>query len=174
MSEIDLNLGIPKSSDLIILPDTAPILLRRMPVFNFEHGLSAENISNTMIEMMIAHGGIGLAANQIGFELRAFSMIRNGVRETMFNPTLSELSAETHKMKEGCLSFPSLYLNVNRPMACRLNYQDVRGDRFSVVLEGIEARCAMHEIDHLNGVLFTSKVSKLHLTMQVKKLKKKR
>lgn len=168
--------GLPSISNIELLPDTHAMLKQKMPAFNFDQAPSSlpENFADMMAEMMIKSRGIGLAANQVGFELRAFCILLDGHPQTLFNPVISELSEDTHKMLEGCLSFPDLYLNISRPSECRLNFQDVRGNRQTILLDDIEARCAMHELDHLNGIVFTSKVSKLQLKMKQKKLQKNR
>ncbi len=168
--------GLPPISTIELLPDSHEVLRRKMPNLNFEvtPSQTPENLSEILAEIMIKNRGIGLAANQVGFEMRAFCMMIDGQPQTLFNPILTELTDTTHKMVEGCLSFPDLYLNIARPIGCRINYQDFRGNRLTTMLDGIEARCAMHEIDHLNGVLFTSKVTRLQLKMRQKKLEKRR
>jgi peptide deformylase len=70
------------------------------------------------------------------------------------------------------LSYPGLTLNIERPRHLRLRYQDTKGETHTATFANLTARCVLHEIDHLDGVVFTEKVSKLKLDMAVKKAKK--
>lgn len=168
--------GLPQISEIKLLSDNDPMLKKKMPAFDFEKADIdiREGIANVMFQAMYAHNGIGLAANQIGLEIRAFSMLMGGEPQIFFNPVISDVTDCTIKMMEGCLTFPDLYLNISRPEGCRLNYEDIHGNRTTIALKDIEARCAMHELDHLNGVVFTSKVSKMQLKMRMKKIDKAR
>ena len=81
---------------------------------------------------------------------------------------------ETELMKEGCLSFPDIYLMIKRSKTVEFKYQDVEGKEHTVVLEGLGARCVQHEIDHLNGILFLQRASKLKLERALKARPKER
>ena len=74
--------------------------------------------------------------------------------------------------EEGCLSFPNLWLAVKRPASINAKYLDRTGKECTIELKGIDARCFLHELDHLDGVCFTDKVSKLKLAMAIKKQRK--
>ena len=77
-------------------------------------------------------------------------------------------------MKEGCLSFPDIYLMIKRSKTIEFKYQDVEGKEHTVMLEGLGARCVQHEIDHLNGILFLQRASKLKLERAMKARPKER
>ena len=91
-----------------------------------------------------------------------------------FNPELTRVSQETDLLKEGCLSFPDIYLMIKRPRVCEMKYQDADGNEHSTMLDGVGARCAQHEIDHLNGIVFLQRASKLKLERALKSRPKER
>ena len=136
-----------------------------------------------MAEAMDKFGGLGLSANQVGLPYRMFVMrtMHEGDTESKvvpyFNPELTRVSQETELMKEGCLSFPDIFLMIKRSKTIEFKYQDVEGKEHTAVLEGLGARCVQHEIDHLNGILFLQRASKLKLERAMKarpKQKKRR
>jgi peptide deformylase len=137
-----------------------------------------------MFETMYDARGIGLAATQVGIERRIFVMDlqepeeEDGepVRKPMafINPEILSVSDETSVYNEGCLSIPEQYAEVERPTRCRVKWQDADGGSHEEELDGLMATCVQHEIDHLNGVLFTDHISKLKRDMLMKKLAKLR
>ncbi len=166
MSEIDLN-------NLILVPDTDPILAERVPLYE-DFGDQSKEIARVLIDAMFRFDGIGLAANQVGLRVRAFAAVIGSKPMVLFNPTISEVSQNLTKFIEGCLSFPDLALQIMRPEECNIDFQNPMGEAQSLKLKGLDARVVLHELDHLNGIVFTSKVSKMRLNMQKKKLQKKR
>ena len=167
------------------LIEEASQVLRTPPeIFDFENPAEPpEEIAKNMAEAMEKFGGLGLSANQVGLPYRMFVMrtMREGDQESAiepyFNPELTRVSQETELMKEGCLSFPDLYLMIKRSKTVEFKYQDVEGKEHTVMLEGLGARCVQHEIDHLNGILFLQRASRLKLERAQKarvKEKKKR
>ena len=111
-----------------------------------------------MIRMMKQANGVGLAAPQVGVLSRIFVMSPEGIRPTAFiNPIVVKAEGEQIG-QEGCLSIPGLYGDVKRPMYAEVQAYDRKGRSFTYELEGIQARVALHEIDHLDGVLFIDKV----------------
>ena len=167
------------------LIEEASQVLRTPPeIFDFENPAEPpEEIAKNMAEAMEKFGGLGLSANQVGLPYRMFVMrtMREGDQESTvepyFNPELTRVSQETELMKEGCLSFPDLYLMIKRSKTVEFKYQDVEGKEHTVMLEGLGARCVQHEIDHLNGILFLQRASRLKLERAQKarvKEKKKR
>jgi peptide deformylase len=137
-----------------------------------------------MFETMYDARGIGLAATQVGIERRIFVMDlqepeeEDGepVRKPMafINPEILSVSDETSVYNEGCLSIPEQYAEVERPTRCRVKWQDADGGSHEEELDGLMATCVQHEIDHLNGVLFTDHISKLKRDMLMRKLAKLR
>ena len=145
------------------------------PWYNAKGGQipNPQKFYNLMFENMLGHNGLGLAANQIGFPFTVFSMMVDSVDAICcFNPEILKESDETVIMKEGCLSFPSLYLNIRRPEMIEAKYQNVDGDDVEVHFEGLAARVFQHEMDHMQGQNFTEYVSKFVLKSARKKQKK--
>lgn len=158
-----------------LLPDNHPMLLRAMPEYDFAQPdalITARAIANTLIEAMKHYGGIGLAANQVGIEERVFVMDTGMGPVAMFNPTVTWLSQESHKLEEGCLTFKNIWLSISRPKECQVRYTDENGVTQVLDLKGYEARCALHEMDHLDGLTFIKRVSRLKLDMAKKKASK--
>jgi len=148
-----------------------PILHSPVETFT-EFGDVSASLQTLMINSLDRFQGLGLSANQIGISARVFSAIIEGDVLVAFNPSAIEVGL-TVKKQEGCLSFPGLNLIVERAIGCRLIFQDHEGKWHERNLVGIDATCALHEIDHLNGVTFTKKVSRLQLSMQMKKRSKR-
>ena len=125
-------------------------------------------------------GGLGLSANQCGLPYRMFVMrtMREGDEEatieSYFNPELVRVSQETDMMKEGGLSFPDIYLMIRRSKTIELKYQDASGESHQIMLEGLGARCVQHEMDHLNGIIFLQRASRLKIERALKARKKER
>jgi peptide deformylase len=114
-------------------------------------------LADDMLETMRAAAGVGLAANQVGVLRRVFTWELTGddaQSGTWVNPEVVETSEELQDGEEGCLSFPGLFYPCERPLRARIRAQDLFGDEHEVVGEGLLARILLHEIDHLNGVLF--------------------
>jgi peptide deformylase len=135
-------------------------------------------LEEQLVKLMWEHNGIGLAANQAGVETRVFAiMTRNlsGVTEpfAVFNPKILAVSDEQESGEEGCLSFPGLFFQVKRPYHLVAEFFDRDKNQCIIRFDGVDARCFQHEYDHLNGVCFTSKVSKLKLDLAVKKQRKR-
>jgi len=153
------------------LVEEASKVLRTPPeLFDFEKdGDKAQEIADKMSEAMVKFGGIGLSANQVGLNARMFVMRTEdkGI-VPFFNPELTKVSQDTDLMKEGCLSFPDIYLMIKRSTTIELKYQDVNGEEQVIMLDGLAARCVQHEIDHLNGVLFLQRASRLKLERALK------
>jgi peptide deformylase len=151
------------------LIEEASKVLRTPPApFDFESREDAKEIETKLSEAMDKFGGIGLSANQVGLDARVFVMRTQNGNKAFFNPEITKASQETDLLKEGCLSFPDIYLMIKRPRVCEMKYQDAEGNEHSTMLDGIGARCAQHEIDHLNGIVFLQRASKLKLERALK------
>ena len=127
-----------------------------------------------MTETLAESGGVGLAAPQVGVLRRAVIVLETNVDDDedeyfieLVNPEIVETSGE-QTGAEGCLSVPNEYGVVKRPEYVRVRAQDRDGDFFEVEGEGLTARCFCHEVDHLEGILFTSKCERM-LTEEEKK-----
>jgi len=127
--------------------------------------------ANEMLACMALSDGIGLAAPQVGKNIRLFVMNNSPEVLVCINPVIIETSEFSSVSLEGCLSFPGLYLDIIRPITVKVAYFDVEGDLVERDLDGILARCFQHELDHLNGILFTSHVKKIKLDQARRKAK---
>jgi peptide deformylase len=113
---------------------------------------------------MKLYGGVGLSANQCGVYERVFVIGTDQFQMACINPKVLEVSGGVAKDNEGCLSFPGLFLKVERPVSVHAEYIDEQGQVQRKWLDGLTARCYLHELDHMNGVKFTSKVGKVSLS----------
>lgn len=157
---------------LVLDPD--PILKQVAVDWNFDSDTDAEAVEKEMITIMRSFGGIGLAGNQVGLLKRVFTIQLKNHPEipepfAMFNPRVVTESTEKQTTEEGCLSFPDLWLGVSRPNKIEVEYLDKNGNACKITLTGIDARCFLHELDHLNGIVFTTKVNPMALILARKK-----
>lgn len=103
--------------------------------------------------------GVGLAAPQVGVSQRLFVIQIDGDKPRVFiNPEIVETSVDLAGFEEGCLSIPGVYADLDRPAEVRVQAWNERGRRFVLGAEGFLARVVQHELDHLNGVLFTDRL----------------
>ncbi|QIZ07398.1 peptide deformylase [Priestia megaterium] len=129
------------------------------PVVKFDKKLA--KILDNMYDTMIEYDGVGLAAPQIGLDARIAIVDIDDELGTieMINPVILETSGE-QTGPEGCLSFPGLFGEVTRPNFVKIEAFDRKGRKYTLEAEEFLARAIQHEIDHLDGILFTSKVTR--------------
>jgi peptide deformylase len=129
------------------------------PVIKFDKKLA--KILDNMYDTMIEYDGVGLAAPQIGLDARIAIVDIDDELGTieMINPVILETSGE-QTGPEGCLSFPGLFGEVTRPNFVKIEAFDRKGRKYTLEAEEFLARAIQHEIDHLDGILFTSKVTR--------------
>jgi peptide deformylase len=161
-------------------------------ISNFDDSLA--QLADDMVETMYDEEGIGLAAQQIGKALQlfvvdvrppegteiAFSYSYNGRQPPLdlfmpmaiCNPKITIIDAHEDAYEEGCLSFPGINGNVDRPLAVRCEFQDEQGNAHTLEADGLLGRCILHEVDHLNGELFIDKMDKRDLKKNEAKIKK--
>jgi peptide deformylase len=152
--------------------DPDPLLYQKLEPYNFDNGLSADLVEETMIKIMNESGGIGISANQVGFTQRVIIIKPKGKTPfAMFNPEIIETNGNCID-EEGCLSFPNLYIKIERSNAVTVKYLDKNQKECIITLTGYDAKCVQHEIDHLDGITFTKKVSILKLALAIKKQRK--
>ena len=136
-----------------------------------------KELSDSMFDTMKKYGGIGLTCNQVGLPFNMFVLgdhvgLEDGLKMSCFNPMIISASEETVAMKEGCLTFPFVFLTITRPRKIVVKYEDEKGDLQEGNLDGMMSRIFQHEYDHMEGTDFTQKVSNLKLNMALKRLKK--
>lgn len=138
-----------------------------------------QGLIDDMFETMYAAPGIGLAAPQIGRGLRLF--VADVAKEdeppaplVVINPEILKVSEESLALEEGCLSLPEMYGEVTRPAGVVLRCRDRGGESREIMAEGLLARCLLHELDHLDGILFIDHLSLLKRNMILRKLAKAR
>jgi peptide deformylase len=153
-----------KTNNPILHTKTEP--LSRSDIFTLE------KLSCDMLEFMSDNKAIGLAAPQIGLAHRLFVMEPN---RRVFNPEILNQSEDEKLYEEGCLSFPGMFMKVKRPLWVDVRYKTVTDGNIIDVeetLRKIDCQCFCHELDHLNGITFDQRVSKLVLKRAKEKLKK--
>jgi peptide deformylase len=139
------------------------------PVTKFDKDL--EELCSEMYETMYDAEGVGLAAPQIGLNLRLFVMDCDGIKLIAANPEVIHTEG-AQSGQEGCLSVGKVPAVVVRPLKARLRAQDLKGEWFERDAEGYAARCFMHETDHCDGKLFIDHLPKLRRDMVLKRFQK--
>ena len=163
--------------NLVLAPNT--MLENPVKVYDLEQ-IHPAPIALDMIDVMKKYGGVGISANQVGFNGQIFVMktILNkkyGDPMVVINPQIQGISRETELGPEGCLSHPGLILKVKRPISTVVSCLTLTNDYKDVItvemkLDDIDARIFLHEYDHLHGIQFIDRVSRL----KVKRAEEKR
>ncbi len=132
-----------------------------------------------LVDTMFAHNGVGIAAIQIGKPLKMFlieAAVAGGSESddpiAFINPEIVWTSDDTDRADEGCLSFPGVYVPVERPAKARVRAQNLEGESFELEGEGLLGRAFQHENDHLTGKLLVDFVGPLKKQMIRRKLKR--
>ena len=159
---------------ILVVPD--PSLKRVARVVGLGDADTVRELLPQMWSTMYAAPGIGLAAPQIGRNLRLIvvDLMPNNTPApmAMVNPEIFARSTELATREEGCLSLPGQYADVTRPAVVRVRWLDPDGNRHEIEADGLLAACLQHEIDHLDGVLFTDHISVLKRNMILRRLAK--
>lgn len=143
--------------------------------YDFEKdGDSAENVSKVLFEKMKELNGVGLSANQLGLDMSVFVIGTDYSRMFVFNPEILEYIGEKISFKEGCLSYPGIFLDIKRPKTIKAKWQNEKGEWQEQILDGVSSRIFQHEYDHMQGLDFTHYASKLKLDMAKKKYNNKK
>ena len=168
--------------ELKLIPPTDPRVQSAIAPFNNEmlkdEGFKdRKELSEKMFDLMKKYGGIGLSANQVGLPFNMFVLgdhpdVEKNLKMTCFNPMIISSSVEEETMKEGCLTFPFVFLSITRPRKVVVKYEDENGDLKEGSLDGMISRVFQHEYDHMLGKTFVDGVSKLKLDMAYKKAEK--
>ncbi len=147
--------------------------IKARPVVDF--GESLQRLIDDMFETMYDAPGVGLAATQVGVDLRVAVMDAGGDGQpdpqVLINPVIVEAS-DKQEMDEGCLSVPEVGDKVQRYNKLKLQALDRHGKLYEVEVEGLRAQAIQHEIDHLDGKLYIDYLSSLKRERILKKLRK--
>ena len=168
--------------ELKLIPPTDPRVQSAIAPFNNdmlkdEGFKDRKELSEAMFDTMKKYGGIGLSANQVGLPFNMFVLgdhpeVEKNLKMTCFNPMIISSSVEEETMKEGCLTFPFVFLNITRPRKVVVKYEDENGDLKEGSLDGMISRVFQHEYDHMLGKTFVDGISKMKLDMAYKKAQK--
>lgn len=138
-------------------PDPALRMAAR-PVEDFDDDL--RRLAERMAQLMVDASGVGLAATQVGVLQRMFVFSPEQDRVlTLVNPEIVSRSDEVDTEDEGCLSMQGVTVSVERPVSVRIEGRDERGKQVGYDLEGVAARIAQHEFDHLDGTLILDRTT---------------
>ena len=129
-----------------------------------------EKFEKDMVQLMLDEKGMGLAANQIGITKRFFAIGHDSFdtfqkHAIIWNPQVINSSEEKVIDVEGCLSFKNVFVKVERPKVIEVQYETTQGKTRFAKLDGMESKCFQHELDHLDGITFNKRVSKLRWQM---------
>lgn len=145
-----------------------PVLKKvAVQIENFDSDLL--KLIEDMYETMYEASGVGLAAPQIGKSIRLFVVDASGFdkpetkdfKKAFVNPLITETEGPDEGFEEGCLSIPGVRREVKRPTKIKLEYFDEKGKKYHEWFDGLKARVIQHEYDHIEGVLFTDRLSSL-------------
>lgn len=154
--KIDTGANLVSKDDVKQLPlynYKSPYL--KVPIAEYNDGFPNQVLNKIARDLEYTRkklGGVGLAANQCGYNLRMFVIGTDTMSMLCINPKVLYYSDEIIKMQEGCLSFPGLFINIKRSSSILVSYLNELGEEIQKEFSGLTARCFMHELDHLNGV----------------------
>ena len=159
---------------IIIAPDRR-LKLKCAPVAAVDAEIA--KLMDDLLETMYLAPGVGLAAPQVGRPIRVIVVDPSGKDDErapvkLANPVLQWQSGELVTYEEGCLSLPDMYEDVERPAKIRVTYLDETNTERELEAEGLLATSIQHEMDHLEGIIFTDHISKLKRNMIMRKLAK--
>ena len=160
--------------ELRLLEENDPLLKQIAEPWDFEKDGDPNELIREMVKLMFASQGIGLAATQCGILKRVLVMGNDDYLVACINPEIVEFGEEILMGDEGCLSFPDLWLKVKRPVNVKVKYHDIDGVLVEKEFTGMSSRIFQHELDHLNGITFDTKVGELSLQMAKDKRKKRK
>ena len=180
-NEVDIG-SITNDRKLELIPPSDPRVQCAIAPFNDDmlsehHFKDRKELTKVMYDTMKKYGGLGLSCNQVGLPYRMFVMgghpeIDLGRTRYVFNPEVLEMSKETVMLKEGCLSFPFVFVAIKRPKWVQVKYEDEEGETKQETLHGMNARIFQHENEHMNGYIFKDLVSEFKWKRANEKAKK--
>ena len=158
--------------EIKLLKEGDPLLRQNTEIYNFETDGDPTELVRAMTKIMFENNGIGLAAPQVGVLKRLFIMGNEEKLYVCINPEVIS-GEEEERGLEGCLSFPDLWMNVKRYKKIKVKYQTISGQIVESELSGLTARVFQHELDHLNGVCFDTRVGPATLDLAKEKRRRR-
>jgi peptide deformylase len=160
--------------DLVFYPDKR-LETSCPPVEEFDNGDLKQLVAD-LFESMYFHGGVGLAAPQIGVLKQAAVIDQSAGKDpnqkiVLINPIITDMQG-TQCGEEGCLSFPGFTETVVRSMSVIIDAKDLAGEAIHLQSDGLLARALQHEIDHLNGIVFIRRMSSLKRELIRRKIRR--
>ncbi|MCM3315763.1 peptide deformylase [Rummeliibacillus stabekisii] len=156
---------------LEIVKNPAEILKKKAAeVTQFDNNLA--QLLDDMYETMVENDGVGIAAPQVNKSIQAAVVELGEERDVLelINPVIVARSEDTETDIEGCLSFPDVYGDVERPVYVKVEAQDRNGDLYELEAHDYDARVIQHEVDHLNGILFDQKITKTYTLEEIEEM----
>lgn len=157
-----------------------PNVILRQSIKKYEFNIGEYDpiqLENDLIETMLLNDGIGLAAPQVGLAIRVFVMGHRDnpeAAQAFFNPEVISSVSEIEDLEEGCLSFPGIYVKIKRPVKILARWQTSKGEWQESEFDGYNCKCFLHELDHLEGIVFQDRVSALKWAVAVKQKQKRK
>ena len=146
------------------------LLLHPLPEITAEtEPESRQELLDNMVETMKHYGGIGLSANQCGIPIRMFVFGDNENYVPCFNQRIIETAGELIRIEEGCLTYPGLFVKIFRPDMVTATFEDENRELHKETFTGLMARVFLHEMDHMEGIDFTSRAGKMALDIAKRK-----
>ena len=154
-----------------LFDENHPMMKQRIPEYNITllPNPVMTNTINRLKMTMKLYNGLGLSANQCGVFERVFIVGNEEIVIVCINPKLIKASDDLIKDNEGCLSFPGLFLKVERAASVEVEYYDLQGKKYNTTFTGLTARCFLHELDHMNGITMDKHAKPLALKMAKEK-----
>lgn len=155
--------------DLLIWPDSG-LYRKAEPVTEFNEDIT--ELVDVMKQLMEASQGVGFAAPQLGISKRVVVYKIEGEEGILINPEITWRSEEKQEMKEGCLSFPGVWITLERHKEVKVTYFDLQGEKQELHAQGFHAQMVQHELEHLDGEVFIQHVSGIKRDIVKRKMKK--
>jgi peptide deformylase len=160
--------------NLKLVSPNSEILHKKLKEFDFAGDMSPIELADSLHDTMKKLGGVGLSANQVGIDARVFVMgIGEETRIDVFNPEILNYVGSDVMLTEGCLSYPAVVMNMIRPSAIHVRFKDKYGNTKEEVFSKIFARIFLHEYDHMEGITFKDKVSKMKWDLAIRRRTKR-
>ncbi len=156
---------------LEIIKNPAKVLeTKASAIVQFDNELA--KLLDDMYETMLENDGVGIAAPQVDKSIQAAVVELGEERDLLelINPVIVEVSEDTGVDIEGCLSFPDLYGDVERPLYIKVQAQDRNGELYELEAYDFDARVIQHEVDHLQGILFDKKIIKTYTLKEIEEM----